>query len=487
MKITPFPRIVAILIGAVAASFSAAAATGAVGPAPERVPVADLAGGPLGVERVASSFGTPLPYESIKSKDGKPLWVQVDLGDAFPIDAVKLYPFWREWKSTVSAHKFPERFRIEAATDAAFTTPLLIADHTGRDFRQKIPLKIETFTPPAPVRARYVRLTVNRPSQFFLWRFEVIFNGRDLAEGKTLSDSTHGDLGKHKLLRPQRPHGEGVVFDHPEQVTAPETWKPVNAPLLTPRNSVSVGGLFKQAFDRNVHYLLDSYDVDDLVYNFRTRDGQSVPPPRGFKKGDFWTDILGGSNAGRFLMGAGNALRWSWEKKDDAELRRRVDAVVDVIAEHARPDGYLYGFPERRILSPDQDAYTRSWIIQGLIEAGLGGNSKVWPLLRAQGDWFNTSPYLPELFFRIKLGSQGVIANSRTYADTPIGVPADIQVLQRHFQPQFWLDQLAARDPAAIWQYPYERTHSYLIVNLWTYMDMYNATGDAKYLNAALG
>ncbi|MDR2863153.1 MAG: discoidin domain-containing protein, partial [Puniceicoccales bacterium] len=356
MNSSCFPRIAVTFLTFAAASFPAFAASVTVGPAPERVPVADLAGGPLGVERVASSFGTPLPYESIKSKNGKPLWVQVDLGEAFPIDAVKLYPFWREWKSTVSAHKFPERFRIEAADDAAFTAPRLIADHSGRDFRQKVPLKIETFTPPAPVKARYVRLTVARPSQFFLWRFEVISGGKDLAEGKTLADSTHGDLGKHKLLRPQRPHGEGVVFDHPEQVTAPETWKPVNALLSTPRNSVRIGGLFQQAFDRNLRYLLTSYDVDDLVYNFRTREGQTVPQPRGFKKGDFWTDILGGSNAGRFLMGAGNALRWSWGKKDDDELRRRVGAVVDVIAEHARPDVYLYGFPERRILSPDQDA-----------------------------------------------------------------------------------------------------------------------------------
>ncbi|MDR2844869.1 MAG: glycoside hydrolase family 127 protein, partial [Puniceicoccales bacterium] len=458
-----------------------------VGPAPGRVPVSDLAGGPLGIERVASSFGTPIPYESGKPKDGQPLWVQIDLGGAFPVDAVKLYPFWHEQNCTVASHNFPIRFRIEAADEAAFTAPRLIADHTGSDFQQSAPLKIETFTPPAPVKARYVRLTVEKPAQFFLWRFEVLSGDKDIAQDKTLSDSTRGDLGKHKLLRPQRPHGEGVVFDHPEQVTAPETWNPVDAPLRTPRGDVAIGGLFKQAFDRNIRYLLESFDVDDVVYNFRTRDGQTVPPPRRFRKGDFWTDILGGSNAGRFLMGAGNTLRWRPGNDGTEELGKRVNAVVDVIAEHARPDGYLYGFPERRILSPDQDAYTRSWIIQGLIEAGRSGNRKVWPLLRAQGDWFNTSPYLPELFLRIKLGSQGVIANSRTYADTPIGVPADIQVLQRHFQPQFWLDQLTARDPAAIWQYPYERTHSYLIVALWTYMDMYNATGDAKYLNAALG
>ena len=40
----------------------------------------------------------------------------------------------------------------------------------------------------------------------------------------------------------------------------------------------------------------------------------------------FWDNDLLGSNAGRFLMGAGNTLRWI----EHPELRAMLDAVVDV-------------------------------------------------------------------------------------------------------------------------------------------------------------
>jgi DUF1680 family protein len=59
--------------------------------------------------------------------------------------------------------------------------------------------------------------------------------------------------------------------------------------------------------------------------------------------------------------------------------------------------------------------------------------------------------------------------------------------LQRYFQLNFWLDQLIARDPSAIWQYQYERVHSYLIIVLNAYMDMYMATGEPRYLEAMHG
>jgi len=54
---------------------------------------------------------------------------------------------------------------------------------------------------------------------------------------------------------------------------------------------------------------------------------------------------LPGSNAGRFLMGAGNTLRWT----EHPELRTRMNAVVDGIAECQRPDGYLMAYPEETI------------------------------------------------------------------------------------------------------------------------------------------
>ena len=59
----------------------------------------------------------------------------------------------------------------------------------------------------------------------------------------------------------------------------------------------------------------------------------------------FWEEDLAGSNAGRFLMAAGNTLRWV----NHPELRRRLDAVVDGIAQCRQPNGYVMAYPEDTI------------------------------------------------------------------------------------------------------------------------------------------
>jgi DUF1680 family protein len=445
--------------------------------------VADLNGGPMGIERVAMCVGSPIPYMSNPSKENAPNWVQIDLGAAFPVEAVKLYPYFYEFDTDGiggHSHNFPIRFRIEASDNEAFDKPYTIIDQTAFDFIG-YPLEIKTYKPAEPVSARYVRLTVLKPDVFELWRFEVISGGRDVAEGKTLSDSDKGNMGQHYLLRPPRPAGENVWYDRPEQVTAPETWKPVKAPLRTPRSGVTVGGLFRQTFDRNIHYLLHSFSVHDMAHNFLERANKDAGK---FDGPESWfTRGLGGSIAGRFLMGAGNILRW----ENDEELRRRMNELIDYIEACATPEGYIYGYHERTTLQDQTNASARGWLSQGLVEAGVAGNPKAWPLLRRGGDWFNSCPYLPEMLMRVPIGNQGMVANSRTYLDTNIGVPEDIQVLQRYFQLNFWLDQLIARDPAAIWQYQYERVHSYLIIVLNAYMDIYMATGDQWYLDAMHG
>jgi len=59
--------------------------------------------------------------------------------------------------------------------------------------------------------------------------------------------------------------------------------------------------------------------------------------------------------------------------------------------------------------------------------------------------------------------------------------------VQRYFQEDYWLDQLAKRDLNAIWKYPYDRPHCYLLTALEPYLDLYRATGERKYLEAAQG
>ena len=124
--------------------------------------------------------------------------------------------------------------------------------------------------------------------------------------------------------------------------------------------------------------------------------------------------------------------------------------------------------------------------VQGLIEAGIAGNPKAYPLLRGFYDWFNACPYLPELVRRGGQGRQGIIASTRLYF-TPVGKPEDLQVVQRYYQENFWMQQLIDKDVDAIWKYPYDRPHCYLILSLESFLDLYMATGDRQYLDAAVG
>jgi DUF1680 family protein len=453
----------------------------------------DLFGGPMGIERVPhTGFPVhahhPVYTSEVKTSADQPVWLQVDLGNPRDIEEVKLYPLIVGTNPSLRSN-FPLRFRIEADNDPVFPCPQLVFDHTGSDLVETVAVeKIEKFRPEKPVKGRYVRLTVtklNTPDQkkflFELFRFEVISGGKNVEAGRPLSDSDRGFLGKHAFLRPRRPMGEGAVIDRPENVTQPETWKPVHTDLSVPRNGVSLApGLFRTTMERNVEYLMNTYTVDDMLHEYRVRAGKPAPTQ---KQANFWIDKLHGSNAGRFMLGAGNYLRWT----EDKRLRTRLNEIVDGIEECRDPNGYyIMGYPENMFFFHENSGYCRSMVTQGLIEASIAGNTKALPMLRAYYDWFNRCPYLPELVHRGHFGRQGIIASTRLY-NTPVGKPEDLQVVQRHYIEPYWMEQLVDRDIDAIWKLPYDRPHCYLIPTLESYADLYKATGEQKYLDAVFG
>jgi len=410
-------------------------------------------------------------------------WVQVDLGADCAIDAVRLYPV----NDFTTPDAFPARFRLDASSDPSFAQPAPIADHTGADYASPGD-QIRSFAA-GGIKARYVRLTVTRLRPrgekafwFALAKLDVVSGGRDVAEGRPITDSAKGLLGVTALTRPPRPVGEGVHTDNPANVIPDGRWKPVSYRAQVPRGGVRLDpGPLKTAFDNNITYLLNSWTADELVREFRDRAGK--PNPTGLRKqAPFWERDLAGSNAGRFLMGAGNALRWT----DHPELRRRLDYIVDVIEECRQPNGYIMAYPEDSIFYSERAGYTRAWVTHGLIEAGYSGNPKAFGLLRGYYDWFDECRYLPELLRGTAQGVQGMIANTRMFF-TPVGRPKDVQVVQRYFQENYWLDQLGRREEKAIWQYPYDRPHCYLITDLEAYLDLYRATGARRYLDASLG
>ena len=458
-------------------SRSAAAQAAGVGAVP-LPPIKTGWQGPMGIERIARL--APLGYQSPQAVSSDAVqWIQVDLGSPYALDRIKLFPVI---DFDLRSQNFPVRFRVEGSADPLFASPTVLADCTGGDFPEPGDAVI-TF-PANGATSRYVRITVTRlhERKFQLSKLETWAGGKDVAEGCSVTDSVHGDLGKTPLTRAPRGQGEEVITDNPGNVIPFHQWRPVPYQAHVPTSGVRLGdGVFQTAMQNNIDYLLASASVDELLRPFRERAGKTVPsglrPPI-----EFWDTDLPGSNAGRFLMGAGNTLRWT----EHPELRARMDAIVDGIAECQRPDGYLMAYPEETIFFSERGAYTRSWVTHGLIEAGFAGHPKAFPTLRRFYDWFDTCPYLPELLRRAGQGIQGMIANTRTYF-TPVGKPEDIQVIQRYFQEDYWMEQLARRDPQAIWRYPYDHPHNYLITSLEPYLDQYRATGDKKYWDAAKG
>lgn len=434
----------------------------------------------MGVERVARFF-TPA-YESQLAKNDKEIrWVQLDLGDQKKIEAVKLLPRVVPW-GYVQSLGFPVRFKIEVSNDPEFKTAILYEDRTKEDFADPCDA-VCTFAG-KNVNGRYVRVTAThlRQQRLAYTKIMVLSDGKDMAEGCPATDSESGNLGGTVLTRHPRPQGEGVVTDNPDNIIPLEKWNPVVYKAQAPKGGVQLGdGLFKTAMENNIEYLMSSFTLDELVRNFRVKAGKPVQP-LDERLNNFWFVDLPGQEAGRFLMGAGNTLRWM----ENGALLERMNQIVDIIDDCKEPDGYIMAYPKDKIFSGEYGAYTRSWVTQGLIEAGYAGNKKAFPLLRGFYDWFNSSCYLPELLRRAGQGSQGIIPSTRMFF-TPVGKPEDIQVVQRYFQENYWMEQLAEREEKAIWLYPYDRPHNYLITAIEPYLDLYRATGEKKYLNAALG
>ncbi|MDR3234348.1 MAG: glycoside hydrolase family 127 protein [Planctomycetaceae bacterium] len=261
----------------------------------------------------------------------------------------------------------------------------------------------------------------------------------------------------------------------------PAGWKPAVCGVTVPTEGIQpAGGLFKPALERNTKYLLNSFTVKHLLIPFYERAGKTVEPDEK-PQVKFWDTDLRGSNAGRFLMGAGNTLRWL----PNEELRNRLNEVIDGIELCRETNGYILPYPPQpgKIRSEEPN-YARAWLTHGLIDAAIAGNPKSYGLLRGHTDWFNSwDEMLPQLLHWSMNSHQGHIAATRTYL-SPIGKPEDLQTAEKYYVCDWWLDELTAKNPDAVWKYPLQNPHSYLITSFEAYLDHYLATGDKRYLTA---
>jgi DUF1680 family protein len=263
----------------------------------------------------------------------------------------------------------------------------------------------------------------------------------------------------------------------------PGTWKPVTPKGTIPTAGVvpADNGLFKPALDLNASYLLHSFSTAHMLEPFRIRAGREVEPDS-VPQVRFWDTELRGSNAGRFLMGAGNTLRWV----EYPDLRARMNDLIDGIEACREPNGYILPYYPDSTRSEEPN-YARAWLTHGLIEAAIAGNPKAYGLLRGHADWFNHwDDMLPKLLYWNYNNHQGHIASTRTYL-SPVGKPEDLQVAEKYYVCDWWMDGLATGCDEAVWQYPLQNPHSYLITSFEAYLDHYLATGDKTYLDAMLG
>lgn len=284
---------------------------------------------------------------------------------------------------------------------------------------------------------------------------------------------------QHQHLPPPDPD---VVGDGPRTVSF-RADLPVSGVIITGNP------IFLSPMESNIDYLLTSFDVDHLLLPFRVRAGKAHNASGSRPQVAFWDSDLKGSNAGRFLMGAGNTLRWL----NNSALRKMLDTVVDGIAECKNESGYILAYDPPGFMHSEQGDYGRSWFTQGMIEAGKAGNANAFPLLRGMYDWFNSpdrNPYLPYLYDGISNGEQGQIASTRMYLETPGAKWADSQTAQDAYRDNVWMRGLIARDPRSITKYHMpspNHPHCYEITSFLSMFDNYRATGNTTWLAAAEG
>ena len=251
--------------------------------------------------------------------------------------------------------------------------------------------------------------------------------------------------------------------------------------IFTPLYGVKLkGGLFGQVFLNNIEYL-QSINLDSALYWFRKRAGKAAPgePYRGH-----FEDNLHGQTAGLMLMGAGNALRWGENEK----LRKIVDVIVAEIKECADLDGYLMAIERELFATKEYPHYVRIWLTYGLYAAYLSGNKDAGILLKNWQNWFNDEcGDLPVIKY-LCLAFQGTVCSPFVY-NTPFGNKKDIEITQKYYEEPWRLGQYIMGEKDAVQtrrQHGVEpHPHGTEIEAFEGYLDLYKATGNYYYINAA--
>lgn len=251
------------------------------------------------------------------------------------------------------------------------------------------------------------------------------------------------------------------------------------SPEYAPQTGVKLNkGLFFDAFENNRSYLKKYFTLDDLRYPFLERVGKDCPRSRPLSF--FWETDLEGSNAGRFLMGAGHSLRYC----EDEELRAEMDALVQTIAQCADEDGYCMGFHKEDFMILERANYTRSWLTRGLLAAYSCGNEQAGKTIRRFQDWFNYYPGRRKAA-ELHLSYQGMIAEMEV-ALSELGKEEDWQRGEALYANPTWIAEMREGKTSTIWQRPNDGAHGYELNGILSHLELYQLSGKEEYLQAVL-
>lgn len=294
-----------------------------------------------------------------------------------------------------------------------------------------------------------------------------------------------------------------IVPRNDTHITQAVQWK-----LQVPTSGVTVtGGPLHQTFRGNVDLYLNVRDPLDMLVFFAKRAGIVNPPGQCFG----WDEWIKGSATGNFMMGAGNALRWA---ANETQLMTNLQTVINGIQAYQAPDGWLWAFNESDIITDNLPDYCAAWVTRGLLDSYVAGVDQALDLARQSSSTFNNHSSLPFIlpqnggpnpvqpypagFDNVTHGGYGQASGHMIYIEyqgmikhtlmalSDAGTQADVDLIEEHYQEDWWLQALLARDPFhGIWHRQFF-SHNYEITAFEAFLDMYVLTGNSTYLTAML-
>jgi signal transduction histidine kinase len=161
--------------------------------APPNWQAANLTDGYLWCDKLTGGL-KPAPYgyhSAFSPTPDSPKWVEVDLGEAFAIDEIRLVPAHPANYADVAGFGFPQRFMVEAFQGSGDESSVTIFDSSGKDYPN--PGDATVCLPGKGIVARKVRITATllrkrtKNFMFALAELQVFSGGHNVAFGKTVN------------------------------------------------------------------------------------------------------------------------------------------------------------------------------------------------------------------------------------------------------------------------------------------------------------